>query len=51
LQLVDQRGASLDEGDLVATEQSQFLDEGIFGLEPPPAVAVESQASSLARSR
>ena len=43
LQLVDQRGARLDEGDLVATEQSQFLDEWIFGLEPSPSIPVESQ--------
>ena len=43
LKLVDQGRSLFNERDLVATEQSEFLDERIVGLERPPGVTIEAQ--------
>lgn len=41
--LVDQGGALLDERDLVTAKHAQFLNDGVFGAERTPGMAVGAQ--------
>ena len=50
LELIDERGALFDQGDLVAAEQAQLGHQGIFFGQRFPAVAIEAQGIGEAPS-